>query len=201
MAKKSSTLTLKEYQAFKARECVRDLLRFIGDNPDRPGLKDTPERVIKMYQELFCGYDPKRKPKMTVFKNRDDGLAYKDMIRNSGYFFSFCEHHMACFFGNWDFAYIPDECIIGLSKIDRIVDYYSGKLQVAERLVHQIADDLEEVLKPKGLILVMNARHMCKEMRGVKKINSPAEVITVRGVFAKNINGCKDEFMSRIQGR
>jgi len=191
----------KSREVVQAEQNVRELLAFIGEDPDRPGLVDTPSRVVKMYQEFFCGYDRKRRPKMTIFKNQDDGIIYNDMILDSGFFFSCCEHHMAIFFGSFHCAYIPDKHIIGLSKIDRIVDYYSGRLQVAERLVHQIVDDLQEVLNPKGLILVMNARHLCKEMRGVKKINSPAEVIAVRGAFATNLNGCKDEFMSRIQGR
>jgi len=185
----------------EAEQCVRKILSYIGEDPNRPGLRETPQRVVKMLGEFFQGYDVNQKPKITIFDNNEDGVAYTDMIRNNGYFFSMCEHHMVPFFGNWYFGYIPDQYIIGLSKIDRIVDYYSGRLQVAERLVHQIADELIDILHPHGLILVMNGRHLCKEMRGVKKINSPAEVIAVRGTFETNTNGCKDEFLSRIQGR
>ena len=175
------------------------ILEFIGEDPDRPGLKDTPQRIAKMYNEFFCAYDPARIPKVTIFKNGIDGIIYNEMLRDDGYFVSFCEHHMIPFFGEYYYGYIPGDWIMGASKIARIVDYYSGRLQVAERLVNNVIDYFEKVVNPLGQVLVMKARHLCKEMRGVKKWNSPYEVIAVRGHFAENRNGCKDEFMSRIQ--
>jgi len=138
-------------------------------------------------------------PKITVFPNGQDGIVYNEMLIDNGYFFSFCEHHMVPFFGDYYFAYIPDKLIVGASKIARVIDYYAGRLQVAERLVNDVVDCFEEILQPRGLVLVMKARHLCKEMRGIKKVNSPFEAIAVRGCFMDNDRGCKDEFLSRIR--
>ena len=180
---------------------IRQIIRLIGDDPEREELIDTPGRIAKMYNEIFCGYSQTAKPNITIFKNGSDGIYYNDMIIDQGYFFSFCEHHMLPFFGEYFFSYIPDKYIIGASKIGRTVDYFSSRLQVAERLVHQIVDFLEDKLKPKGLALTMSGRHLCKEMRGLKKINSPFEVIAVRGVFSDPSLSTKEEFLSRIQNR
>jgi len=176
----------------------RKLLKQIGDDPTRIGLLDTPTRMSKMYREFFVGYNPKKLPALTVFPNGEDGIFYDEMIRDSGYFYSFCEHHALPFFGEYCFGYIPDKWIVGASKIARTVDYFSGKLQVQERLGHEIVEYITDVIKPKGCILVLNARHLCKEMRGVKKHNSPFETINVTGLFLTNSQGCKDEFITRI---
>lgn len=180
---------------------IKQLLIEIGDDPARRGLQDTPKRVARMYQDFFCGYDASRIPPITIFPNGEDGIFYSEMLRDEGYFFSFCEHHVIPFFGHYYYGYIPDKSIMGASKIGRTVDYFAGRLQTAERLVNQVVGRIEEVVHPKGQVLVMNARHLCKEMRGLKKWDSPYEAIAVRGCFAENLNGCKDEFMSRIQGR
>ena len=177
------------------------ILEMIGENPNRIGLRQTPTRVAKMYQEFFCGYQSDKMPKITVFPNGEDEIYYDQMLRDEGYFFSFCEHHMLPFFGQYYYGYIPDKTVIGASKIGRIIDYYSGKLQVAERLVNDVVNCINEICHPKGQVLVMNARHLCKEMRGLKKWNTPYEAIAVRGLFATNSNGCKDEFMSRLIGK
>lgn len=187
-----------EINEVPGEDIVTRLLEFIGEDPNRPGLVETPARVIRMYKEFFQGYDPGRRPKMTKVKNGDDGVFYDEMLQDEGYFFSFCEHHIAPFWGQFYAGYIPDQWILGASKIDRIVDYHAGKLQIAERLVADIVDDLEQELQPKGIILVMRARHLCKEMRGIKKWNAPYEVRAVRGYFAENRNNCKMEFLSRI---
>lgn len=179
-------------------DVITRILELVGEDPNRAGLVETPARVIRMYKEFFQGYDPARRPKMTKVKNGEDGIFYDEMLRDEGYFFSMCEHHMVPFFGEYFFGYIPGEWVLGASKISRIIDYYSGKLQIAERLVDDVVNDLEQELQPKGLILVMKARHLCKEMRGVKKWNSPYEAIAVRGYFAENRNNCKMEFLSRI---
>jgi GTP cyclohydrolase I len=177
------------------------ILQFIGENPMRAGLIDTPARVAKMYKEFFCGYDPDRMPKIMTVPNGEDGVVYNEMLLDQGYFFSFCEHHMIPFFGQYFFGYIPGTKIIGASKIGRVIDYHAGRLQIAERLVNQVVETIDKAIEPLGQVLVMRARHLCKEMRGLKKWDSPFEAIAVRGYFAKNRNGCKDEFMSRIQGR
>jgi GTP cyclohydrolase I len=185
----------------KIENLIRELLIEIGENPDRIGLIDTPKRVAKMYEEFFCGYNLSKKPRVMVVPNGEDGVYYDQMLRDEGYFFSFCEHHIIPFFGHYYYGYIPNKKIIGASKIGRLVDYYAGKLQIAERLVSEIVGEIDKDVKPYGQILVMNARHLCKEMRGLKKWNSPFEAIAVTGYFKENKDGCKDEFMSRIQGK
>ena len=177
---------------------ITRIIELIGEDPNRPGLIDTPKRVAKMYQEFFCGYDKAKKPKIMTLDNGEDGVHYDQMLIDQGYFFSFCEHHIIPFFGQYFYGYIPDKKILGASKIGRIIDYCSGKLQIAERLVNEVVNEFEEAVHPIGQVLVMNARHLCKEMRGLKKWNSPFEAIAVRGSFAENRNGCKDEFMARI---
>lgn len=176
---------------------VEEILKMIGDDPGRSGLKDTPERVVKMWGEVFRGYDENQKPELTTFPNNEDGVKYDQVIIDSGYFFSHCEHHLVPFFGKYYFGYIPGEKIIGLSKVSRIVDYYSARLQIQERLVKEIVDELEKVLKPKGIALVMSARHLCKEMRGVKKINSEMITSDLRGAFRNN-ESTRIEFLQFI---
>jgi len=156
---------------------VKEMLIAIGENPERLGLQDTPKRVVKMWKEIFRGYDKNQKPKITTFPNNDDGIHYDQMITDTGTFYSQCEHHMAVFFGKYWFAYIPapNGNIIGLSKVARVVEYYSARLQVQERLVHQIVNELWKVLttedgvEPLGMGLLMEGTHTCKCMRGIKK--------------------------------
>lgn len=174
----------------------KKLLNEIGDDGERDGLLLTPARVARMYEEVFRGYEDEP-PKITVFNNRRPG----GLIIDKGYFFSMCEHHVIPFFGDYYFGYIPNELIMGASKIARTVDYYCAKLQIAENLCREIADRIEQEVQPHGLILLMSGRHLCKEMRGVKKYNSSFEVIEARGVLLKNHDGCKDEFMARIGSR
>lgn len=177
---------------------VKDMLRMIGDNPERNGLKDTPRRVVKMWDEVFRGYNKKNKPVVTVFDNNSDGIMYDQMIVDSGYFFSYCEHHMIPFFGRYYFAYIPGKKILGLSKVARMVDYFSARLQIQERLVKDVVDELEKTLQPKGIALVIQARHLCKEMRGVAKYNGEMTTSDLRGAFRKN-ESTRMEFMNYIK--
>ena len=179
------------------RHFIRFLIRWVGDDPDREGLRKTPDRMIRMWKEIFKGYNSDALPEVTVFENGGD-VKYTGMVIDHGYFFSICEHHMVPFFGHYYFGYIPDKWLVGASKIGRVIDYFSARLQVQERLCEQVADFFEEKLKPKGLIVLMRGRHLCKEMRGLRKYNSPFETIAVRGLFEKNVDGCKDEFMSRV---
>lgn len=178
-------------------DIVRRMLQFIGEDANRPGLVDTPKRVVKMWGEIFRAYK-EPPPDITVFENGVDGIAYDEMIRDSGYFYSYCEHHMQIFLGQFDFAYVPDKWVMGASKIGRTVNYYSSKLQVAERLVHEIANRIESIVKPKGLMLVMDARHMCKECRGLRMHNSPFGVDVVRGVFRDKELTYKQEFLTWV---
>lgn len=159
----------------KIEGLIRKLLIEIGEDPNREGLQGTPDRVCRMFKEVFRGYDPKQKPKITTFDNGKDGIIYDNMVVDSGDFVSKCEHHMVFFWGKYWFAYIPNPKgkILGLSKIARVVDYCSARLQLQERLVHDIVEMLKEALgeeyPPLGIALVMKAHHGCKEFRGIKK--------------------------------
>lgn len=156
----------------------REILKLIGENPDREGLRDTPKRIAKMYNEIFRGYDESQKPKITTFTNGCDGVVCDQLISDTGAFWSHCEHHIVPFgAGRYVFGYIPHPKgkILGLSKVARVVDYFSAKLQIQERLVSEIINYLwEELCKdtrypPLGMGLYMEATHLCKVMRGVKK--------------------------------
>lgn len=156
-------------------QLVQELLELIGDNPQRTGLQDTPKRVARMYAEIYRGYDPAQKPNITTFPNGEDGIVYDSMVVDTGDFYSCCEHHMMPFFGKYYFAYLPHPKgkILGISKIGRVVDYCAAKLQVQERLTHEVVEMLGEALggeyPPLGIALVMRGQHLCKTMRGARK--------------------------------
>ncbi len=184
----------------QSEKIVRDFLKCIGDNPDREGLLETPKRISKMWKELFAGYNIKNIPKITVFNNNDDGIEYKQMVMDTGYFFSHCEHHGVPFFGTYHFAYIPGKKVMGLSKVARVVDYHSSKLQIQERLVKDIVDHIEKVVQPKGIALVVKARHLCKEMRGIKKVNGSMVTSELRGAFYDDVR-TRQEFLSFVNSQ
>ena len=182
----------------KKENIVREMLSAVGENPDRQGLKDTPRRVVEMWKENFAGYDKKKKPRVTTFDNNTDGIHYDQMIVDSGYFYSSCEHHLVPFFGTYHFAYIPDKKIIGLSKVARIIDFYSARLQIQERLVKDVVDEIEKALQPRGIALVIKARHLCKEMRGARGRGGEMVTSDVRGVF-RDEEATRMEFMNLIK--
>lgn len=165
----------KDKTNIQIEEDIRHILSFIGEDPNREGLKGTPDRIIRMWKEIFRGYDPEQKPKITVFDNGADGIAYDNMVIDEGDFYSMCEHHAMPFFGHYWFAYIPNPKgkILGISKVGRVVDYCAARLQIQERLVRDVVDMLKEALgeehPPLGIALVMQGEHLCKTMRGVKK--------------------------------
>ena len=170
---------------------IQDIFLSIGEDPKREGLKDTPQRMIKMWKEIFRGYDENQKPKITTFDNGKDGIVYDNMITDTGKFYSICEHHFMPFFGTYYFAYIPNPKgkIIGLSKVARVVDYYSARMQIQERLVSDIVKEINTALGDEnpclGIALAMKGEHLCKTMRGVKK---QGEMTTAKylGVFNKD---------------
>ena len=187
-----------------SEELVVRQLEFIGEDPNREGLIDTPKRVVKMWKELFRGYDKNQKPKVTVFDNGNDGINVDQMICDEGEFNSFCEHHMLPFFGKYYFSYIPHSKgkILGLSKVARVVDYFSAKLQIQERLVKEIVDCLWNELskdgqEPLGMALIMEAEHLCKTMRGVKK-KGLMRSSEMKGVFRTDLSA-RNEFMQLIK--
>ena len=178
----------KEYN----EELVRNTLIVIGENPKREGLIGTPERVTRMWKEIFRGYDKTQLPKVTTFNNGEDGILYDQMVCDTGDFYSHCEHHMVPFFGKYYFAYIPHPQgkILGLSKVARVVDFFSAKLQVQERLVQEVVEHLWKELskdgqEPIGMALVMDGEHLCKTMRGVKK-KGKMRSCELRGAFKED---------------
>lgn len=191
---------LEKDKQVKNEVYLRNLLRYIGEDPNRPGLEGTPDRIIRMWREIFRGYDPAQHPKITTFENGMDGLVYDNMITDTGCFYSMCEHHMMPFFGKYVFAYIPHPKgkILGLSKIGRVVDYHAAKLQIQERLVSDIVNDIASALgdkyPPLGIALMMQAEHLCKTMRGVKK-QGQMSASYLQGVF-RDDNGARSEFLA-----
>jgi len=176
---------------------VRVLLQSIGEDPDREGLIGTPDRIARMYDEIFRGYNSSRKPKITTFSNDSHST---DMVFDCGEYYSMCEHHMMPFFGRYYFAYIPKEDgrILGLSKIARVVEYCSARLQLQERLACNIVDMLMQSLEGQvqGMALVMKGTHLCKVMRGVKN-KGTMSVARLEGVFKTN-EECRREFYRLI---
>lgn len=173
---------------------VRKLLEFIGEDPEREGLADTPKRVIKAYEKLFSGYAQKPEDVLTVFGDElyDEMIVVKDIE-----FYSTCEHHMIPFHGKAHVGYIPDGKIIGLSKIPRLVEIYARRLQNQERMTSQIAQGLYDVLKPKGVGVIVEARHFCVMARGVEKQNSLVTTSSLRGLFKKELT-TRNEFLRHV---
>ncbi len=175
---------------------VEDLLSAIGENPNRQGLIDTPRRVAKAYQELVSGYtaDP-----VNLVNNAVFDIEYDDMVIVSDIeYYSLCEHHLLPFVGHAHVAYLPSTKVIGLSKIPRIVDMFSRRLQVQERLTRQIAEFLVEVLDPKGVAVVMTAQHMCSMIRGVMKHDANMTTSAMLGDFRCN-QDTRSEFLMHIE--
>lgn len=175
---------------------VKTVLANVGENPEREGLQRTPQRVAKMYDELLAGYktDPVALVNSALFDvEYDEMIVVKDIE-----FFSMCEHHMLPFFGRAHVAYIPNEKIIGLSKIPRIVEMFARRLQVQERMTRQIAELIEEVLGPQGVAVVVEGSHMCSMMRGVKKEHARMVTSTMLGAF-KNSEKTRNEFMQHLR--
>lgn len=165
----------------KIRKAVREIIKAVGDDPDREGLKNTPRRVADMYAEIFSGIKTPIDDELKVFfeQEHDEIILLKDIP-----LYSICEHHMVPFIGKAHVAYIPEASrITGLSKIARVVDVLSRRLQVQERLTTEIADVIMRKLKPKGVLVVIEAEHLCMSMRGVKKPGIVTTTSAVRGVF------------------
>lgn len=156
----------KEQEIYTA---IRTLISAIGEDPSREGLIDTPKRIVRMWKEIFRGYDETQKPKITTFSN-DDKIT--DIVFDSGDYYSMCEHHILPFFGRYYFAYIPKAKgrILGLSKIARVVGYCAARLQLQERLAKDIIEMLSQALdgNAEGFAIVMRGKHLCKTMRGVR---------------------------------
>lgn len=178
----------------RAEMAVRNLLVALGEDPDREGLADTPRRVAKMYRELFAGVsaDPAMHLKRVFHEQYDEVVLLRDID-----FHSLCEHHLLPFHGKAHVAYLPNGKVVGLSKLARTVDAFARRPQVQERMTCQIADALMEHLAPKGVVVVVEAEHLCMKMRGVQKPHGTMVTSAVRGAF-KESAAARAEVMSLI---
>ncbi len=177
------------------RKLIFDLLGAVGEDPTREGLRNTPDRVARMYTELLSGYsmDPEKIINGALFHiNYDEMVLVRDIE-----FYSLCEHHMLPFIGRAHVAYLPAGKVIGLSKIPRIVDMYARRLQVQERMTRQIADILQTTLEPQGVAVVVEGMHLCSMMRGVKKHDARMTTSAMHGAFRANL-ATRQEFLDNI---
>ena len=174
---------------------IKKMLEHVGEDPSREGLLDTPSRVRKAFEFMCSGYnqDPKEILQKALFTSSNDEMVVVKDIE----FYSQCEHHMLPIIGKVHVAYIPNGKVVGLSKIPRVIDVFARRLQIQEQLTEQICDALNEHLQPKGVAVMIDARHMCMEMRGVQKICSTTVTSALRGLFKSN-KKTKDEFLSIV---
>lgn len=189
----SPTITSASFE-----ELVREMIVRLGEDPTREGLARTPERVHRAYEHLMKGYkeDPEAMLKNALFTvTYDQMVIVKDVEM-----FSLCEHHMLPFFGKVHVAYIPNGKVIGLSKIPRLVDIFSRRLQIQERLTTQIAETIQKAIQPQGVGVVIEARHLCMMMRGVEKQHSAAVTSSMLGCF-RDEQETRTEFLSLIHNR
>ena len=177
------------------RQAIRILLAAVGENPEREGLRRTPDRVARMYGELLEGYqqDPNALVNDALFEVKYDEMVLVHDIE----FYSLCEHHMLPFLGRAHVAYLPRNMVLGLSKIPRIVDMFARRLQVQERMTRQIAECIDELLNPLGVAVVIEGLHLCATMRGVKKHDARMTTSAMLGAF-RNSLATREEFLANI---
>ncbi|AOZ92345.1 GTP cyclohydrolase I FolE [Paenibacillus crassostreae] len=174
---------------------IEQILNLVGEDAKREGLLETPARVTRMYEEIFAGYevDPRDVLGVTFDENHEELVIVKDIV-----YYSQCEHHMAPFFGKIHIGYIPSGKIAGLSKFARLVEAITRRLQVQERITSQIADIINEVLQPNGVMVVVEGEHLCMCSRGVKKPGSKTVTSAVRGIFRED-SASRAEFLSLVK--
>lgn len=178
---------------------IYQVLKAIGEDPDREGLQETPKRVVKAWAEWFKGYHQNPEEVLKAFKDGAENYSGDEMVIVKDIpVYSMCEHHMAPFFGTAAVGYIPDGKIVGLSKLPRLVNVYAKRLQVQERLTNNIADALQDILRPKGIAVKIQCRHMCMESRGVGITGSSTVTSAVRGVLLDN-PAARAEFLELIK--
>lgn len=182
----------------RIEKAVREILLAVGENPKREGLKDTPARVARMYEEIFAGVGQDPKAVMRVFETEghEDMVILRDIP-----FYSMCEHHLLPFYGKAHVAYVPHkERLAGLSKLARVVETIARRPQLQERITTEVADTIMQVLKPMGTLVVVEAEHLCMTMRGIKKSGSVMTTSAVRGVFESS-ERTRQEALQLIRGR
>jgi GTP cyclohydrolase I len=179
-------------------DLIRELLYRLGEDPNREGLERTPERVARMYSEILAGYqmDLETLVNGAVFHTNNRDMVVVREIQ----FYSMCEHHMLPFFGKAHVAYIPDGRIIGLSKIPRLVEMYARRLQVQERMTHQIAEALHEILHPHGVAVLVEGSHLCARMRGVRQSEADLTTSCMLGAFEQD-GALRNDFFQRLKMR
>lgn len=183
MSQSIERITNRVMDKDKIKEGVRLILEGIGEDINREGLLETPDRIAKMYEELAAGYTDSAAEHLAkrFHVEVNDMVLEKDI-----HFYSFCEHHMLPFYGNAAIAYIPNGEVVGLSKIARTVEVFAKRFQLQERMAAQIADAFMEELKPKGVMVLIEAEHMCMTMRGIKKPGAKTVTVVARGAFEKD---------------
>jgi GTP cyclohydrolase I len=183
MKNKKSTRNLNYKPSQKeAEEAVRILIAWAGDNPNREGLIETPKRVVNAYREFFSGYE--QDPKEILGKTFEEVAGYDDMVLLKDMRLeSHCEHHMVPIIGKAHIAYIPNKKVVGISKIARLLDVFAKRLQTQETMTAQIANIIHETLKPKGVAILIDAKHQCMTTRGIHKINTSTITKTMTGIF------------------
>jgi len=198
----SKNIQIKENQILRkptraeAEEAVKTLISWAGDNPYREGLMETPKRVVKSYEEFFAGYI--LNPDEILDKTFEETEGYDEMVMVKDIRLeSHCEHHMVPILGRAHVAYIPNNRIVGISKLARVVDVYAKRLQTQETMTSQIADTIERVLKPKGVAIVIDAAHQCMSSRGVHKTETSTVTSRMLGLFRTN-SSTRSEFMNLI---
>jgi GTP cyclohydrolase I len=168
----------------KAEKAITMLLEAIGEDVTREGLVETPMRVAKMYEEITKGYDEDVKTHLSkIFNVKSSDIVLEKDIE----FYSLCEHHLLPFFGKVHIAYLPNEKVVGLSKLARTVETFARRLQLQEQMTNQIADSIEEFLSPSGIMVVIEAEHTCMTMRGIKKVGSKTVTYSMRGKFVEDV--------------
>jgi GTP cyclohydrolase I len=176
-------------------EALHSMMLFIGEDPDREGLAETPARIIKSWQELYAGYRQSPKEILAKCFSETDGYDQLVLLKNIG-FFSNCEHHNLAFIGVAHVGYMPLDSVVGISKLARLVDCHARRMQIQERMTKSIADDIMAYLKPRGAAVVVEGQHLCMQARGVKKIGTSMVTSAMEGIFKNNLGGCKDEFLT-----
>ena len=181
----------------EAQKAVRTLIKWAGDNPDREGLVETPKRVVKAYEEFFAGYDDD--PEEILRKTFEEVEGYDEMVLVKNIRLeSHCEHHIVPILGKAHIAYIPNNRVVGISKLARIVDAFGKRLQTQETMTAQIANTIEKVLEPKGVAVVIDAAHQCMTTRGIHKPESSTVTSCMRGIFKENPR-TRNEFLTFIK--
>lgn len=185
-----------DYTDIRMENNIAEIMTYLGEDITREGLVETPKRVRKALLEVCAGYTMDTKE---VFKTFDSDGYDQIVLLNNVHFFSMCEHHMFPFYGTASIAYIPNKRVIGISKLARLLEIYSKRLQIQERLCEQITSDLEKYLQPKGSACIIKATHMCMNMRGIKTRDAEMVTSSLKGVFLEEPS-CKAELFNMLRG-